>query len=87
MQEDAFRKVKRLIPEAPVLAFYDVTRTTIASTDASSYGLGGVILQDHGGMLKPIPYCSRVLTDAEKRYAQIEKKISHFKLTINHWSH
>ena len=72
VQEDAFRKVKRLITEAPVLAFYDVTRTTIVSADASSYGFGGVILRDHDGILKPIGYCSRVLTDAEKRYAQIE---------------
>lgn len=65
-QDEAFRKVKQLITEAPVLVFYDVTRTTIVSADASSCGLGGVILQDHDGMRKPIAYCSRVLTDAEK---------------------
>lgn len=37
-------------------------------------GLGGVILQEHDGQLKPVSICSRTLSDAEQRYAQIEKQ-------------
>lgn len=61
-QEGVFKRVKQLITQSPALAFYDVNKPTIVSADASSYGLGGVLLQS---------FCSRTLTEAEQRYEQI----------------
>lgn len=45
------------------------------STDASEYGVGAVIAYVlPNGTKKPIAYASRILSEAEKKYSQIEKK-------------
>ena len=73
-QKESFDTVKRLICESPTLAYYDKDKPVIVSADASSYGLGGVLLQPHEEGLKPVAFCSRTLTETERRYSQIEKE-------------
>ena len=57
-----------------MLAFYTPDAPTKLSADASSHGLGAVLLQKTGGEWKPVAYASRSMSDTEKRYAQIEKE-------------
>ena len=74
-QETAFEKIKKQLTEAPVLAHYSADKTTVISADASSFGLGAVLLQKQpDGHLKPVFYASRSMTETERRYAQVERE-------------
>jgi len=70
----AWQSLKNLLSKEPVLMFYDPSKPIKLSTDSSQYGLGAVILQLFDGDWRPVAYASRALTEAETRYAQIEKE-------------
>uniref|UniRef100_A0A8C9XI52 Reverse transcriptase/retrotransposon-derived protein RNase H-like domain-containing protein n=1 Tax=Sander lucioperca TaxID=283035 RepID=A0A8C9XI52_SANLU len=70
-QEKAFGRLKDLCSHPPVLKYYDPAEPVVIFCDASSSGLGAVLLQDD----RPVAFSSRSLTDAETRYAQIEKEM------------
>ena len=75
-QAKAFADLRRELsnPDA-LLAYYDANRETIVSADASSYGLGAVLLQKQpDSHWRPVAFHSRALTSTEQRYAQIEKE-------------
>lgn len=67
-QQAAFDTLKRLLTETSTLQYYDVNKPVVIQTDASSAGLGAVLLQDD----KPVTYVSRSLTQTESGYAPIE---------------
>ena len=73
-QDQAFSRVKVELTKPTILAPYCPQAATKIAADASSYGLGAVLLQNFDGARKPISYASRSMTDTERRYAQIEKE-------------
>ena len=73
-QEEAFAKVKAELTAHTVLALYDPQADTKISADASSHGLGAVLLQKTKQEWRPVAYASRAMSETETRYAQIEKE-------------
>ena len=48
------RTVKEMLTSVPTLAYFDAEKPATASADASSYGLGGVLLQEQPGGPCPV---------------------------------
>ena len=74
MQADAFSKLKQELTSPQTLALYNPAADTLISADASSHGLGAVIMQKVESQWHPIAYASRSMTETETHYAQIEKE-------------
>ncbi|XP_063634829.1 uncharacterized protein K02A2.6-like [Cydia splendana] len=69
--EAAAGQLRALVSGAPVLALYAPRAPVLVSVDASQHALGAVILQAG----RPVEFASATLTDAQTRYAQIEKEL------------
>lgn len=67
----AFDILKCQISTETTLSYYDRSKAVVLQVDASSKGLGAVLLQEN----KPIAFASKALTPAESRYANIEREL------------
>src|SRR5690606_39847195 len=66
-QQQAFEDLKATLCKSPVLAHYNPTVDIELHTDASSVGLGAVLIQPNSTGKHPACYASRTLTKAETR--------------------
>ena len=74
-EKSAFVASKEQLLSNQVLIHYDRKMELVVACDASAYGVGAVLshrLPD--GIERPIGFVSRTLSDAEKKYSQIEKE-------------
>ena len=68
--DTAFKEVKKLLVNHPILKYYDCNAEVTLQCDVSERGLDAVILQNG----QPVALASKTLSPAERRYAQIEKE-------------
>ena len=69
--QSAVDHIKRAITSPNVLPYFDSTKPVTIELDASTRGLGAVLLQDAG----PVEYRSKLLTETESRYSNIEREM------------
>ena len=69
-QEQAFSSIKDELSKPTILTLYNPEAQTKVSADASSYGLGAVLLQKSNDLWKPVAFASRTMTETERRYCR-----------------
>ena len=70
---EAFNELKRELTNHPILAYPDFNKEFNLDTDASDYGIGGVLSQIEGNEERVIGNVSRSLTKPERRYSTTRK--------------
>ena len=63
-QEKAFNAIKAELANLTTLALYDPAIPPKISADASAYGLGAVLLQQHADLWQPVAFASRSMTES-----------------------
>lgn len=65
---EAFINSKNCLLNANILTYYDPKKPLVVVTDASSYGLGGVLTQVENDVEKPVCFTSFSLNSAQRKY-------------------
>ncbi|GFO41416.1 polyprotein [Plakobranchus ocellatus] len=74
-QESAFSRAKNVLSSDKVLMHFNPKREIVLVCDASPIGVGAILSQvDDNGDEKPVIYASRALSDAERKYSQIDRE-------------
>ena len=83
--QDAFKAFRALLITAPVLAFPKEDLPYIIDTDASDYGIGGVLSQDVDRTEYVIAYYSKSLKPAQQKYCTTKRELLAVVSTLDHF--
>lgn len=83
--ENSFVQLKQILTSHPVLTAPDYSKPFILYTDASVYGIGAVLMQQHPDGLKPVAYESRKFIPAEVNYPTHEQELLAVVHSLKTW--
>ena len=74
-EQKAFELLKTKLVSAPILGYPEPHGEYILDTDASAYGVGGVLSQKQKGQERVIAYYSKTLTTPKKNYCVTRREL------------
>ena len=83
--QDEFEALRALLIKAPVLAFPKEDLPYIVDTDASDYGIGGMLSQNIEGTEHVIAYHSKSLNPAQQKYCTTRRELLAVVSTLDHF--
>ena len=79
----AFQSLKYSLIQSLVLALPDFSKVFVVEVDASGYGIGVVLMQNH----HPIAFISRVLNIQQQSLSTYEKELLAVVFVVQKWRH
>jgi transposase InsO family protein len=86
-QQGAFDTMKDKLTSAPILAYPNAHDKFVLDTDASAYGIGGVLSQVQESVERVIAYGSRVLNKAERNYCVTRRELLAIVYFVKEYHH
>lgn len=83
----AVSNIKQLLSEAPVLAIFSPALATRITCDASAFGIGAILEQQHPDGWHPVHFLSRTFSKAENNYPVIDKEWLAVIYAMTKWRH
>lgn len=83
--DSAFKNLKQRLVSAPVLACPNYNLPFEVHTDASNFGIGGMLTQTVDGKERPVAYMSKSLSGPERNYSITERETLAVLTALEHW--
>ena len=83
----SFEQLKQALVSSPVLRYVQPGQPMYLGCDASDFAISGVLSQMFEGVLHPVGYFSRKLSDVESRYAARDRELLAIVSSVKFWHH
>ncbi|CAF1523912.1 unnamed protein product, partial [Rotaria sordida] len=86
-QQNSFDKIKQLLTSNVLLQFPDSDTPFVIQVDASNFGIGAALMQDHGKGEQPVAFMSQKLNKQQQNWSATEKECFAVISSIRKWDH